>query len=226
MSTRNRTVTTSTVAFLPPAPILLPAYASTADPGQELREACLDAVSRLVEDRPLRVLVLGEPADPDNLRRGVRSSLATRVARSLLDTVGYAGELVSRTPDATEGLVLSGEPCLVLANGSARRHEQGPGHLDERAFAFDQSVVKALCSGTGADLGALDDVLGAELLASGTDVLRWVGAELHAGFETTVRYLDDPFGVQYWVVTWTPAAERGRLIQSNRSVNLARQETR
>ena len=107
-----------------------------------------------------------------------------RVARALLDA----------TPQRR-----GGQPSyLVVGNGSARRGERAPGHLDERAFRYDDGVLAWLT----AQGPAPDQDLGVELLAE----LRG----LHAAAErfgpfvepVSVDYDDDPYGVRYWVVRW------------------------
>jgi hypothetical protein len=187
-------VTPLRVAFVPPVPALLAAYAGLTDPVAELRAACVEAVAWLVAEQPPHVAVLGDPASATELARGLERSLSRRVADELLDAVGYAGPRTGPPDDAPA--------LLVLANGSGRRSEKAPGHLDERAFDFDESLGKALASGDAAGLGRLDATLAAELLTSGCDALRAVAALVHGGVEAQTRYADDPFGVQYWVVTW------------------------
>ena len=85
---------------------------------------------------------------------------------------------------------------LVVGNGSARRTEKAPGHLDERSFAFDDGLRAWLCG-----RGELDVDLGAELLAA-TDGLALMAERLGSWGEPVVDYDDDPFGVQYWVMRW------------------------
>jgi hypothetical protein len=87
---------------------------------------------------------------------------------------------------------------LVVGNGSARRTEKAPGHLDERAAAFDDGLRAALAS---SDAKRLDPGLGDDLLAS-LDGIRRLLAVLPPGAEATIDYDDDPFGVQYWVMRW------------------------
>jgi hypothetical protein len=85
---------------------------------------------------------------------------------------------------------------LVVGNGSARRSERAPGHLDERSFAFDEGL-RAWLGGSG----SLDLELGAELLAS-THGFALMADRLGPWGEPVVDYDDDPFGVQYWVMRW------------------------
>ncbi|MFC4787219.1 hypothetical protein ACT8ZV_22270 [Nocardioides sp. MAHUQ-72] len=90
---------------------------------------------------------------------------------------------------------------LVVGNGSAMRTEKAPGHLDERAAAFDEALDKALRTPDPAALADLDEDLGAQLWADVT-ALRALGGLLTDAHGTTVDYADDPFGVQYWVMRW------------------------
>jgi hypothetical protein len=95
------------------------------------------------------------------------------------------------------------DSVLVVADGSARRGEKAPGHLDERAFAFDAAIDTALRQGDPAALAVLDEALGAQLLAAGVPAFRALGALVgERPVRARVDYADDPFGVQYWVVRW------------------------
>ena len=116
------------------------------------------------------------------------------MADELLDAVGYDGPRTVPPDDAPA--------LLVLANGSGRRSAKAPGHLDERSSEFDGSLGTALASGDVAGLGEVDGTLAEELLASGCDALHAVAALLDGRVVARTRYADDPFGVQYWVVTW------------------------
>ncbi|MFL6061590.1 MAG: hypothetical protein ACJ72E_10185, partial [Marmoricola sp.] len=95
---------------------------------------------------------------------------------------------------------------LLAANGSAMRTEKAPGHLDERAEAFDAAIGAALAAGDLDALATIDLDLAAQLLA-GEDAAAFValGRRL-AGrtrvAEVRVDYDDAPYGVQYWVVRW------------------------
>ena len=86
---------------------------------------------------------------------------------------------------------------LVVANGSARRTEKAPGHLDERSFGYDDALREWLFG-----RGPLPDpALGDELLASTTGFR--LMAELVAPWgQPVIDFDDDPFGVQYWVLRW------------------------
>lgn len=167
-----------TRALVVPGPLaLLPAYAGITDPLADLRAVLLDAVRDLV-DGAAQVSVLADPQ-------------GARVASALLDAVGWTG-----------GTVAGCDRILVVADGSARRGEKAPGHLDERSFGFDETVEKALLSGEPAALRDLDADLGDALLAAGTRTLQRLGRTMTGPHTTELLWSGDPFGVQYWVVRW------------------------
>jgi len=147
---------------------LLPEYAALEDPVAELRAACLAAVGWLGAE----VTVLADDQ-------------GRRVAEHLLASSDRSGEV-------------DGASYLVVGNGSARRSEKAPGHLDERAAPYDDRLRAALVAG---HVSGVDRGLGAELLASLDGIARLV-AVLPPGCAATVDYDDDPFGVQYWVMRW------------------------
>ena len=167
------------VVLVPGVLALLPEYAGLVDPVAELRAACLAAVSWLAEAGPYTVV-----ADPQG----------RRVAEHLLAAAG------ATTSSAAEG----GASYLVVANGSARRSEKAPGHLDERSFGFDEAVEKALRTPDPLSLAETDATLAEELLAGHVAGLRALGGLLTTGHAATVDYADDPFGVRYWVMRWAP----------------------
>ena len=165
------------VVLVPGVLALLPAYASLEDPVAELRAACLDAVSWLGPDP----VVLGDEQ-------------GARVARSLLDTVvEVRGPLGPRLATTTE------PSYLVVGNGSARRTEKAPGHLDDRAAPYDEELRAALTASSDAKWPDIE--LGKGLLASLDGIAR-LAELLPAGTPAQVDYDDDPFGVQYWVMRW------------------------
>ena len=114
---------------------------------------------------------------------------------------GPVAALAERLGDRPDGTVL-----LVLGDGSARRGEKAPGFLDDRAFGFDDTVAAALASGDAAALRDLDAGLAEELMVLGSTALRLLGSVAAGGGSTPVAamtYRDDPFGVSYFVATWT-----------------------
>lgn len=87
----------------------------------------------------------------------------------------------------------------MVGNGSARRTEKAPGHLDDRAAAFDAALGRALRDGDADSLTAVDADLSRDLWADTAHLHRLAGL----GPAARVDYDDDPFGVQYWVVRFT-----------------------
>ena len=161
------------VTLVPGVLALLPDYAGLSDPVAELRAACLAAAAWVGPG----ATVLGDPQ-------------GRRVGESLLSAAESAAPAAAGADPA----------YLLVANGSARRSEKAPGHLDERAAGFDEALAAHL---RGA--GPLPDAgLAAELLAS-TAALAQLPAHLVLG-EPETDYADDPFGVQYWVMRWTCAS--------------------
>ena len=87
---------------------------------------------------------------------------------------------------------------LVVGNGSAKRTEKAPGHLDERAEAFDDALRRVA---SGRPTRPSTSTSARELWASVDAIVEL--AELDATWATAqVDYDDDPFGVQYWVMRW------------------------
>ncbi len=151
-------------ALVPGVLALLSSYTSIEDPVADLRAACLDAVGRL--GRRVRVVAS--------------------------DATGGSGARVGAALVAAAGadVVDSGETgVLVIGNGSATRTEKAPGHLDERAAAFDDALRGSF---EGIDPGL------AEALWADTACL----AGLPPLARAEVLYDDAPFGVQYWVAVW------------------------
>ena len=182
------------VVVVPSALALLPEYAGLDDPLPDVRTAATAAVSWLVERHPGEVAVLAGRARPDNAARGATEPPGLRIGRHLLGVAAFTGRVVDEAP----GL-------LVVANGSARRSEKAPGHLDERSFGYDETIGEALRSGTARTLQEIDIALGEKLWAFDAPALRSLG-QLDGTFRAEVDYEGDPFGVQYWVVRWTCAS--------------------
>ncbi|MDQ6688363.1 MAG: hypothetical protein M3Z50_12280 [Actinomycetota bacterium] len=185
----------SRVVLVPAVPALLEEYAGLSDPVAELRSACRKAVTWLVEERPAEVVVLGDR----RVANGIAVPRSERVARSLLAEAGFTGRM-SRDGLPTEET--RDTVVLVLANGSACRHELTPGRLDELAAEFDRHLEALLCAGDGPGLQALDAALAGELLADGVPSLHALGEVLGEHRPGRVDYSDRPFGVQYWVARW------------------------
>jgi hypothetical protein len=220
-----------TVAFSPQPPLLLPAVAGAVSPPLAvLRAAVSAAVETVLADRPEVVVVVGAGAhgvrfgqgDAGDLHGfgvdlelpfagearpgGRRVPLPHLLGAWLLDRAGHTGVRLGVGPDDL-GAALADVPgpvgLLVMGDGSARRSEKAPGHLDPAAGAFDAAVARALAAGDAAALAALDPAEGERLLAAGVPVWRAVGAAL-ADREVEAELLHDeaPFGVGYLVATW------------------------
>ncbi|MDJ0341609.1 hypothetical protein QMK19_16765 [Streptomyces sp. H10-C2] len=93
---------------------------------------------------------------------------------------------------------------LVMGDGSACRTVKAPGYLDERAEPFDASVAAALAAADTAALAALDAELADTLKAAGRAPWQVLaGAAQGAGLAGQLLYEDAPYGVGYFVATWT-----------------------
>jgi hypothetical protein len=92
----------------------------------------------------------------------------------------------------------AGADLLVVGNGSARRTDKAPGHLDERAPGFDDAL-RAWLWGRGP---APDPALAAQLWASVGALLELVDLVGQLPEPVVVDLDDDPYGVQYWVLRW------------------------
>jgi hypothetical protein len=149
---------------------------------------------------PGALALLPEYAGLDDPVRDLRAACLSAVAWLGRDVEVLADDQGARVGaylvDATTRSV--DEPSyLVVANGSARRTEKAPGHLDERSFAFDDGLREWLFG-----RGPLPDAaLGAELLASMTGFALMAERVAPWG-QPVVDFDDDPFGVQYWVLRW------------------------
>lgn len=177
------------VVVVPSTLALLPAYSGLEDPMPDVRAATLAAVGWLVSSHPDEIALLTAP--PRDRADGVPEPAAVRIGAHLLAEHGFAGAI-------GEG----GKGLLVVANGSAKRSEKAPGHLDQRSLAFDAGVDAALRGGDPRAFADLDVELAADLWAFDAPALRRL-AGLEGRFAAEVDYAGDPFGVQYWVARWT-----------------------
>ncbi|MFE2323674.1 class III extradiol dioxygenase subunit B-like domain-containing protein [Streptomyces sp. NPDC059385] len=93
---------------------------------------------------------------------------------------------------------------LVMGDGSAKRTLKAPGYLDERAAAFDAAAARALGAADVAALAAMDSALAAELQAAGRAPWQVLaGAAEGAGLDGRLLFEDAPYGVGYFVATWS-----------------------
>ena len=181
---------TTFVAVVPGVPALLPERRGRIDPVPELRHACREAIAWLTEHSRSRITIKADPSQ----------FYGRRVADTLLAESGFKDDVVN--PGSATDPTTDGRGLLIVANGSARRGEKAPGHLDARSFDFDEQLEIALGTGDAAALGKIDTALGAELLAEGLEALRSLASFAHAHVTPTMLYAGDPYGVRYWVVTW------------------------
>jgi hypothetical protein len=100
-------------------------------------------------------------------------------------------------------------PCalLVMGDGSACRGQKSPGYDDPRAEPFDKTVAQALATADIDALLALDADLAAELRVAGRAPWRVLAAAARDGapsWHGDLLYEAAPYGVAYFVATWTP----------------------
>lgn len=93
---------------------------------------------------------------------------------------------------------------LVMGDGSACRTLKAPGYLDERAEPFDAAAAAALGAADIAALENLDTELAAAVQAAGRAPWQVLaGAARGAGLAGELLYDAAPYGVGYFVATWT-----------------------
>jgi hypothetical protein len=144
--------------------------------------------------------LLPEYASVEDPVAELRAAALAAVARLGRDVTVLADEQGSRVAAYLLGATDRDRPdpsYLVVGNGSAMRTEKAPGHLDERAEAFDAALGASLRAGRP----AVDAALAGELWASVDGIMRL--GELGDLGTAQVDYDDAPYGVQYWVVTWS-----------------------
>ncbi|MCD9145595.1 class III extradiol dioxygenase subunit B-like domain-containing protein [Streptomyces albireticuli] len=93
---------------------------------------------------------------------------------------------------------------LVMGDGSACRTLKAPGYLDPRAEGFDAAAARALGAADSAALAAMDGELAHELKAAGrTPWQVLAGAGEAADLTGELLYDEAPYGVGYFVATWS-----------------------
>jgi hypothetical protein len=109
--------------------------------------------------------------------------------------------------------LLAGDPfpetpwaLLVMGDGSACHGPKAPGYADPRANPYDRGVAAALAGADVEALLALDPALSAELLVAGRAPWQVLaGAASGRRWQGSLLYDAAPYGVGYFVATWTPA---------------------
>lgn len=210
------------IVIVPGAPLLLPEYQgrTTAAPG--LLESCILAVREAVASAHHVIVVHAT----DREARSTKPALGLRIADHLLAATheNFDVEHVAVPWDASlEECVEIGRATesprettlLVVADGSARRTEKAPGHLDPRAEAVDEAIVSAIREGAEGGLKGLLDLdpeLCAELLVAGRAPLQVLAAAAgaastaegeRAAYRVVQCDVSDPFGVLYVVAHLT-----------------------
>ncbi|ARZ67484.1 hypothetical protein SMD11_1823 [Streptomyces albireticuli] len=93
---------------------------------------------------------------------------------------------------------------LVMGDGSACRTLKAPGYLDPRAEDFDAAAARALGAADSAALAAIDGELAYELKAAGRAPWQVLaGAGEGAGLTGALLHDEAPYGVGYFVATWS-----------------------
>jgi hypothetical protein len=221
-------------AFVPVPPLLVPEVAGgSAARDEDLRVACREAVSTLLATGPDRLFVLGaaprthvhtgswdfrpwgvaHPAVPPV--EGLPLALA--IGSWLLDTTPGGADVPrvlqglkavprARLVDLGGALVADGRVgLLVCGDGTARRDEKAPGHLDPRAAPYDEAILAALAGADPDALLALDPLLAEALLVSGLPGWQLLaGAAGGAAWTAKVHYAAAPYGVGYVAGSWVP----------------------
>jgi hypothetical protein len=146
--------------------------------------------------------------------------LSLTVGAWMLDRAGGAGvagyQSIAADADLGEcrrvgaGLAAAAERVvlLVMGDGSGRRGVDCPGTPDSRADSFDAGVAAALATGDTATLLSIDPTIADELLVAGRPAWQVLAAAVGtAQVRATLRYAGAPYGVGYFVASWT--ADRG-----------------
>ena len=97
---------------------------------------------------------------------------------------------------------------VVVGDGSAKRTEQAPGHVDADAGPFDEEVAAALAAVDVGGLLGLEPGRARRLMAEGrapwqlaAGAVRAVGAAA-VRWRGEVTYDEAPYGVGYLVASW------------------------
>ncbi|MFE6891601.1 class III extradiol dioxygenase subunit B-like domain-containing protein [Streptomyces sp. NPDC057694] len=116
----------------------------------------------------------------------------------------------SRTVNGEDGVHLASLAdrvgLLVMGDGTACRTVKAPGYLDERAEGVDTLIAAALRDlDSDGTLARLDADLSRELKISGRDPWQILSAAWEGGDRGTgdLLYEDAPYGVGYFVASWT-----------------------
>ncbi|MCX4819801.1 class III extradiol dioxygenase subunit B-like domain-containing protein [Streptomyces sp. NBC_01142] len=93
---------------------------------------------------------------------------------------------------------------LVMGDGSARRSLKAPGYLDDRAEALDAEIAAALANNdSDGFFPDLDATTARELMVSGRSPWQVLCGAAREDFRCRLLYEDAPYGVGYFVATWS-----------------------
>ncbi|MFI6645095.1 hypothetical protein [Streptomyces sp. NPDC050504] len=94
---------------------------------------------------------------------------------------------------------------LVMGDGSARRTLKAPGYLDDRAEGLDARIAAALADGDSEGfLAGLEAATAKELMVRGRAPWQALtGAAQGAGLGARLLHDDAPYGVGYFVASWS-----------------------
>jgi hypothetical protein len=184
-------------AVCPHPPILVPRLAAgAASELNDLRGACMDAMTALLAAGPDRLVVAGgggavegstfggslRPYGVDEHVGAVGDEslpLSLTVGAWLLEQVGctvpveFVGFTDDTPPQECADRLAATVACeariaaLVMADLSAKLTESSPGYLDERAAGFDRAIRRALEKADVAALLSIDTDLATDLWCSG-----------------------------------------------------------
>ncbi|MEO6019588.1 MAG: hypothetical protein ABIP45_04965 [Knoellia sp.] len=205
------------IVIVPGAPLLLPEYQGQTPAAPGLLESCVAVVRKAVGSAHHVVVVHAS----DREARSTKPPIGLRVADHLLAATheDFEVEHVAVAWDASldeclavgSGLEVERRTTLlVIADGSARRTEKAPGHLDPRAEVIDELIVGAIRGSAEGGLQRLldlDPLICSDLLVAGRAPLQVLAAAAaavdregeRAAYRVRVCEVSDPFGVLYVV---------------------------
>ena len=174
------------VVIVPGAPLLLPEYQGRVAAVPGLLESCVGVLREAVGSAHH----VGVVHATDREARSTKPAIGLRVADHLLAATHQAFEVehvaVAWDASVQECLTLgrelesgAGTTLLVVGDGSARRTEKAPGHLDPRAADVDDAIVAAISGAADGGLERLlelDPEVCAELLVAGRAPLQVLAA--------------------------------------------------
>jgi hypothetical protein len=211
-----------TAAALCPAAPLMAAELTGDDPdAAAVRAAASEAAARLVASGVAVVAIVAAgdvtrewpatgradlaPYGGPKLVDAPAVPLGVGLGGRLLDGAGYRGDRRVWTVDTGNHrqwvpALAAADALLVMADGSAHRDLKTSADLAMRAERFDASVEKSIVDG---ELSTMDTLDPDGLMVTGFPALRVLAATLPRA-RADLLYCAAPFGVGYFVATFTP----------------------